>query len=481
MPEKIKNFIGGEFVEPLSSEYMAKISPISGEIIYELPNSNELDAVMAIKSAHAAFEKWSKTSVEERSNILLKIADIIEERLEDLALAEVADVGKPLHLAKSLDIPRAARNFRFFATRILHKQEQSSDMDGEAINYVLRQPVGVAGLISPWNLPLYLLTWKIAPALACGNTVVCKPSEFTSKTAFLLGEILNQAGLPKGVCNIIFGKGERAGRLLCEHPGVPLISFTGGTATGSKIAAYCAPHFKKTSLELGGKNATIILNDVDLKKIIPTILRSAFLNQGEICLCGSKILVQEQIYDEFCEVFSEAAKLLIVGDPMDAKTFMCPLISADHLKKVSQAVALARKEKAKILAGGERPALPAPLDKGFFFQPTVIADLTACSELHQYEIFGPVVTINSFKYVHEAVKLANNSPYGLSASVWTKDLARAHKVAASLNVGTVWINTWMLRDLRMPFGGTKASGLGREGGDDSFDFYSEKKTVCVKL
>jgi aminomuconate-semialdehyde/2-hydroxymuconate-6-semialdehyde dehydrogenase len=474
---KLKNFVNGEYVDPQSGKFIEKFSPVTNEVIYELPDSNELDIVMAIKAAHEAFEKWSETKVEERAKILFRIADLIEENLDALAMAETEDVGKPLTLSSAMDIPRAAKNFRFFASAILNKSEKATDMDGDYLNYVLRQPVGVAGLISPWNLPLYLLTWKIAPAIACGNTAVCKPSELTSQTAYLLGSILKEAGLPKGVCNIILGRGEPAGRALAEHPGVPLISFTGGTATGAKISALAAPSFKKVSLELGGKNATIVLKDADLRKGIPTILRSSFLNQGEICLCGSKILVQEEIYEEFCEVFAEAAKALVVGDPLNDKTFMGPLISKEHLEKVKSAVELAVKEKGKILAGG------APVEgmKGNFYPPTVIADLTACSELHQTEIFGPVVTINSFKYAHDAVKLANNSPYGLSASIWTKDLSKAHKIAADLNVGTVWINNWMTRDLRMPFGGMKASGVGREGGDESIDFFTEKKTVCVQL
>lgn len=478
----LKNFINGEFTEPFSKEYLDKVSPVSGEVIYKLPASNEMDVIQAIGAANKAFEKWSKTSTEERSRILMKVSDLIEENLEALALAETEDVGKPLSLSKSLDIPRAAQNFRFFATKILHKLESASDMDGEAINYVLRQPIGVAGLISPWNLPLYLLTWKIAPALATGNTVVCKPSEFTSRSAYLLCEILNEAGVPKGVCNMVFGKGDPVGKTIVEHPGVPMISFTGGTQTGELIQKQSLGHFKKLSLELGGKNATIVLKDVDLKKVIPSIIRSSFLNQGEICLCGEKILVQEDIFEEFCKVFSEATNALVVGDPMDEKTFMGPLISKDHLNKVSSFIELAKKENGKIIAGGEIPQFEnEKLKKGFYLRPTVIKDLTNCSEIHQSEIFGPVVTINSFKYMHEGVKWANTSPFGLSASVWTNDLSKAHKMAKDLNVGTVWINTWLKRDLRMPFGGQKASGLGREGGDDSLDFFTEKKTVCVQL
>ncbi len=479
--EKLRNFINGEYVAPIEGKYLDKLSPVTGKKIYELPASTEIDVVKAIQAAQNAFEDWSALKAAERSRILNRVADIIDRRADELAEAESRDVGKTLELAKKLDMPRAALNFRFFASAIMHKQEMATDMDGEAINYVLRQPVGVAGLISPWNLPLYLLSWKIAPALACGNTVVCKPSEFTSKTAFLLGEILNEAGVPKGVCNIVLGQGDPAGSYLVQHPGVPLISFTGGTATGEKIQKLAAPGVKKLSLELGGKNATIIMKDVDIAKIIPSIARASFLNQGEICLCGSKILVQDDIYEEFCTQLAKYVDNMVVGDPMDPKTFMGPIVSKTQYDKVLGMLEIAKKDGGKIIAGGVVPELPGELSGGYFLRPTLIKELTNCSEIHQTEIFGPVVTINSFKYAHEAVKWANNSPYGLSASVWTKNLNQAHKIAADLRVGTVWVNTWLQRDLRVPFGGSKASGLGREGGDLSIDFYTETKTVCIQL
>jgi aminomuconate-semialdehyde/2-hydroxymuconate-6-semialdehyde dehydrogenase len=479
--ERLKNFINGEYAAPAEGKYLDKLSPITGAKIYELPDSTELDVVQAIKAAQNAFEDWAQTKASERSRILNRIADLIDAKADELAEAETRDVGKTLELSKKLDMPRAALNFRFFASAILHKHEIATDMDGEAINYVLRQPVGVAGLISPWNLPLYLLSWKIAPAIACGNTVVCKPSEFTSKTAFLLGEIMNEAGLPKGVCNIILGKGDPAGSYLVKHPGVPLISFTGGTATGEKIQTMAAPGVKKLSLELGGKNATIVMKDVDIAKVVPAVARASFLNQAQICLCGSKILVQEDIYEEFCAQLAKYVDDMVVGDPLDAKTFMGPLVSKQQYDKVLGLLEIAKKDGGKVIAGGKPPELPGDLKNGYFVRPTLLKDLTNCSEIHQTEIFGPVVTLNSFKYAHEAVKWANNSPYGLSASVWTKNLTQAHKIAADLRVGTVWINTWLQRDLRVPFGGAKASGLGREGGEHSIDFYTETKTVCVQL
>ena len=480
--KKLANFINGEYCPPSEGNYIEKVSPVTGQVIYELPNSSEVDVVRAIQAAQKAFPEWSGLKAEERSRLLLKVADLIEARKDELARAESADVGKPVKLATNMDIARAALNFRFFATAILHRHEMATDMDGEAINYVLRQPVGVAGLIAPWNLPLYLLTWKIAPALACGNTAVCKPSEFTSHTAYLLGEILNQAGIPKGVCNIIFGLGDPAGSYLVKHPGVPLISFTGGTVTGQKIQAMAAEHVKKLSLELGGKNATIVLKDADLDKVVPEVARASFLNQGEICLCGSRLLVAEEIHKEFVERLVSHVKTLKVGDPSADETFMGPLVSKPHYDKVTSLLAQAVKDGGKVLTGGGRPEnLPAALKDGFFLSPTVIDDLTQCSEIQQTEIFGPVVTVNTFKYPHEAVKWANNTPYGLSASVWTKNLTQAHKIAAGLKVGTVWINTWLKRDLRVPFGGMKGSGLGREGGDHSLDFFLETKNVCVQV
>lgn len=480
--KRLANYINGEFVAPKEGRYLPNYNPATGEVYSEIPDSGLLDVVAAIQSANKAFETWSKIKTSDRADFLYKIADRIDARADELALAESIDQGKPVKLAKNMDIKRAALNFRFFAGAILHHKEMATEADGGLLNYTTRSPLGVAGLITPWNLPLYLLTWKIAPALACGNTAVCKPSEFTPMTASLLCEIFSEVGLPPGVCNMVHGTGQEVGNALVAHPGVPLISFTGGTVTGEKIQQTAAPHFKKLSLELGGKNANIIFNDADLRLAVPTSIRSSFLNQGEICLCGSRIFVQEDIYEKFLEDFVKQTEALKVGDPLHEDTFMGPVVSRAHYDKVMSKIEQAKQEKGKILAGG---GMPQDLDdkhkKGYFIRPTIIADLDYCSTLQQEEIFGPVVTISSFKYANEAVKWANTTPYGLSASIWTQDVLKAHKIASQLKVGTVWVNCWLERDLRVPFGGVKASGIGREGGDYSIDFYTEVKNICLKI
>jgi len=479
--DRIQNFIHGQFQNPAESEFLPKRNPATDAVIYELPHSSAKDVNQAIDSASEAFQTWSKTPAQERSNYLYEIADGIEKRLDEFATAETMDVGKPLWLSKEVDIPRAVANFRFFAGKILHHEEMSTTMDNRAINYTLRQPLGVAALITPWNLPIYLLSWKIAPALAVGNTAVCKPAELTSKTAYLLAQVMAETGLPKGVCNILFGKGSVAGTTLVEHPKTPLISFTGGTSTGAIIQKSVASMFKKVSLELGGKNPVIVCDDADLEKAMPFILRSSFLNQGQICLGCERIFVHEKIYDKFLQMFKAKTEELIIGDPMEKSTYIGPLVSKDHWDKVRECVSLMNKDKGRVYSGGEALKLGDAFKNGYFMRPTIVTDLPASSDMQQTEIFGPVVAVMKFKHESEAIEQANNTSYGLSASIYTQNITKAHTLASQVHAGTVWINTWLMRDLRVPFGGMKQSGVGREGGDHSIDFYTEQKTVCVNL
>src|SRR5713226_3990009 len=473
---QIANLIAGAFVPPHSGAYFDDINPATAEVIAAIPDSDERDVDDAVRAAKAAFPSWSRTTAAERSNLLLKLADLIEQNLDELARCESIDNGKTLALAKRLDIPRAVANFRFFATAIIHASSEAHITDATAINYTLRQPLGVVGLISPWNLPLYLLSWKIAPAIAAGNTCVAKPSEMTPLTANRLAALSIEAGIPAGVINIVHGLGNKAGRALTTHDGVAAISFTGGTVTGAAVAANAAPRFKKLSLELGGKNPTIVFADADLNKAGPEAIRASFWNQGEICLCGSRIFVEKSLYDHFVEAFVARTKALPVGDPLNEATFVGALISEAHLQKVLGYIELAKKEGGTIVTGGRR------LDRrGFFVEPTVITGLGTDCRVLQEEIFGPVVTITPFDSEDEAIAFANSTRYGLSSSVWTRDLQRAHRVAAAIDSGTVWINCWLLRDLRVPFGGMKESGVGREGGFDSLEFFTEAKNVCVKL
>jgi len=473
---QLANFINGKFVPPRSGEFFDDINPATAEVIAAIPDSDERDVDDAVRAAKAAFPAWSRRTTAERSNLLLKLADLIEKNLDELARTESIDNGKTISLAKRLDIPRAVANFRFFATAILHQSSEAHVMDAAALNYTLRQPLGVVGLISPWNLPLYLLSWKIAPAIAAGNTCVAKPSELTPLTANRLAELSLEAGIPPGVINIVHGYGNKAGRALTCHDDVAAISFTGGTVTGSAVAANAAPRFKKLSLELGGKNPNLIFADADLDDAIATSIRSSFWNQGEICLCGSRIFVERSIHDEFVTRFSAAAKKLRIGDPLDESTDVGALISDAHLQKVMGYIDLAAKEGGTIVAGGRRVERP-----GYFVEPTIITGLGCDCRVLQEEIFGPVVTITPFDSEDDAVAFANSTRYGLSATIWTRDLSRAHRVAASLDAGTIWINCWLLRDLRVPFGGMKESGVGREGGFESLNFFTEAKNVCVKI
>lgn len=472
---RLANFIGGAFVGPASGEYLDDIGPASGDVIAQIPDSDATDIDAAVVAAKRAFPAWSQTPAAERSRLLLKLADRIEQNMEELARVESQDNGKTVSLARRLDIPRAVANFRFFATAILHQSSDAHVMDSTALNYTLRHPLGVVGLISPWNLPLYLLSWKIAPAIAAGNTCVAKPSELTPLTANRLAELSLEAGIPPGVINIVHGYGPKAGAALCEHADVAAISFTGGTLTGARVATAAAPMFKKLSLELGGKNPNLIFADADLDDAIATSIRSSFWNQGEICLCGSRIFVERSIHDTFFERFIAATRALRIGDPLDEATDVGALVSEAHLHKVLGYIDLAKREGGTVI-GGNRIDRP-----GFFIEPAVVTGLGCDCRVLQEEIFGPVVTITPFDGDEEAIRFANSTRYGLSATVWTRDLTRAHRVAAALDSGTVWINCWLLRDLRVPFGGMKESGVGREGGFESLNFFTEAKNVCVKL
>jgi aminomuconate-semialdehyde/2-hydroxymuconate-6-semialdehyde dehydrogenase len=478
--EIIKNYIDGTLVEPKSGAYLDNFNPATGQVYSQIPDSAEEDVNDAVKAAKLAYPSWSKTAKETRSEILAKIAMLIEKNLDRLALAESMDNGKPVSLAKQVDIPRAATNFNFFATAILHYASESHAMENGVINYTLREPIGVAGCISPWNLPLYLFTWKIAPALAAGNTVVAKPSEVTPMTAFLLSELCIEAGLPAGVLNIVHGLGNKVGAAITTHPDIPMISFTGGTATGAQIAKEAAPMFKKLSLELGGKNPNIIFADCDFEKMLPVTLKSSFSNQGEICLCGSRIFIEKPLYEKFKTAFVEATEKLKVGDPQSADVDLGAIVSEEHMDKILSYIELAKEEGGSILAGGNRVSLSGEQEKGWYLEPTIIEGLGHECRTNQEEIFGPVVTLIPFDSEEEVIEMGNSTKYGLSATIWTKDLNTAHRVAENLHVGIAWINCWLLRDLRTPFGGTKSSGVGREGGFEALHFFTEPKNVCIK-
>ncbi len=478
---KITNFINGQFVGPVSQRFLDNVEPATGQIYSHVADSNEQDVEAAVAAADAAFPEWLQTPSGKRSKILLRLADLIEENLDSLAKAETIDNGKPISLSRSLDIPRAASNFRFFATAILHFSSEAHVTDGIALNYTLRQPRGLCGLISPWNLPLYLLTWKIAPALACGNTAVAKPSEITPMTAFLLGELCQKAGLPPGVLNIVHGRGATAGAALVKHPKVRTLSFTGGTATGAELARIAAPMFKKIALELGGKNPNIIFADADLDEAVQESLKSSFSNQGQVCLAGSRIYVERSAYERFLDRFVAETRKLRIGDPLDSQTQQGAVASRAHMEKILSYLQLARDEGGAILCGGNRAKVDSPRCRdGFFIEPTIITGIDPKCRVNCEEIFGPVVTVTPFDTEDEVVAWANATQYGLSATLWTRDITRAHRIAARLEVGTVWINCWLVRDLRVPFGGMKSSGVGREGGLEALRFFTEPKNVCVK-
>ncbi|MEO1447896.1 MAG: aldehyde dehydrogenase [Bacteroidota bacterium] len=473
------NYINGQYQAPRAGRYLPNVEPATGEIYSQVADSQADDVNEAVYAARMAFPAWAATSASERAAILERIARGIDTRLDELAEAESRDNGKPLALARRIDIPRARDNFRFFARAITQWPSEAHDMGAQGFNYTLRRPLGVVGLISPWNLPLYLFTWKIAPALAAGNTAVAKPSEITPMTAYLLGEICTEAGLPPGVLNIVQGQGPSAGEALVQHPDVKAISFTGSTRVGQAIAMHCAPNFKKVSLEMGGKNANLVFADADYDKALAGSVRAAFTNQGQICLCGSRILVERAIFDRFVPDFVAKTQKLKVGDPQLADTDVGAIVSEAQWKKDQHYIALARELGGKIEAGGSVVKVPGRCAEGFFLEPTVITGLSMDCAVNQEEIFGPVVTITPFDAEEEALALANGTPYGLSATLWTENLHRAHRVAAGLNTGIVWVNSWMVRDLRTPFGGMKQSGVGREGGFEALRFFTEAKNVYI--
>jgi aminomuconate-semialdehyde/2-hydroxymuconate-6-semialdehyde dehydrogenase len=482
IPFSLENYIGGSLIAPLSGNYIDNINPAIGEVYGQIPDSHQKDIDAAVVAAKKAFQAWSTTAVEDRFKILNRIAELIDENLEALAVAETNDNGKPLWLSKLVDIPRASANFRFFATGIMHFATESHNMEDKAVNYTLRQPIGIVGCISPWNLPLYLFTWKIAPALAAGNCVIAKPSEVTPVTAYLLSKICREAGLPAGVLNIVHGTGPGAGEAIVSHPDIKAISFTGSTRAGERIASIAAPKFKKLSLELGGKNPAIIFADCDWKNMLFNTIRSSFANQGEICLCGSRILIEESVYEQFKTDFIKWVKEgLAVGDPLLEESKQGAIVSKVHYEKILRCIDTAKQEGGKILCGGRPVKMEGRCAGGYFIEPTVIEGLGPDCQTNQEEIFGPVVTLQSFKTEEEALLLANATQYGLAATIWTQDITRANRVAAKVESGIIWINCWLLRDLRTPFGGMKNSGVGREGGWEALRFFTEAKNVCIQL
>ena len=480
---KVLNLINGLAVPASSGKWLDITNPSNGEVYGQLPRSESADVEQAITAANSAFKNWSITPVIERAACMNRLADLIKNNADMLAEAESRDNGKPISLAAAVDIPRAEKNLRFYASAIQHFASESHVMEGEALNYTLRKPLGVVACISPWNLPLYLFTWKVAPALVSGNCVVAKPSEITPVTAYLLSTWVKEAGFPDGVFNIMHGLGAEVGAALVRHPKVAAVSFTGGTTTGAHIASVTAPKFKKLSLELGGKNAAIVFSDCDFDEAISTTLRSSFANQGQICLCGSRILVEKSLYKRFRDALVVKAKKMRVGDPMNPATKTGAVVSKEHRDKILDYIALARKEGGSILCGGNSttPENQPALKDGYYVEPTIIEGLAYDCTVNQEEIFGPVVTIQPFETEEEAIAIANSTEYGLAATVWTNNLQRAHRVAAELETGICWVNCWLLRDLRTPFGGVKNSGVGREGGFEALQFFTEPQNVCIKL
>ena len=477
----VRNHIDGRQVDAHSGATLENWEPATGAQSGTLPDSDARDVATAVEAAQRAFPAWSSTPAPERSRALHQLADALRAHASELVHAESVDTGKPLSLAASLDIPRAVANFDFFADAASQFSSEANAMEGRALNYTLRNPLGVVACISPWNLPLYLLSWKVAPALAAGNCVVAKPSEVTPLTADWLGRLSAEAGLPPGVLNLVHGLGPKVGAPLTAHPGVRAISFTGSTRTGAEIARTAGPSFKKLSLEMGGKNPTLIFADCDFEAALAGTMRSAFTNQGQVCLCGSRILVEKSLYPRFREALVARTRALRLGDPLEAQTEQGALVSRQHLDKVLSCLEVARKEGGRLLCGGKRAEVPGRCREGFFVQPTLLEGLGPATRTNQEEIFGPVATLQPFDSDEEALALANATAYGLAASVWTSNLTRAHRVSARLESGIVWVNCWMLRDLRTPFGGMKESGVGREGGVESLRFFTEPQNVCIQL
>ncbi|MDX9749846.1 MAG: aldehyde dehydrogenase [Flavobacteriales bacterium] len=478
--EQLRNLIDGSFRPAAGGQWLDVHAPATGAVHARLADSDERDVEAAVEAAEKAFPQWSAMGREGRGRVLARLADLVERDMDRFAQDESLDNGKPLALARKVDIPRAVANLRFFATAIVHFHSEAHVMDDVAVNWTDRRPIGVVGAISPWNLPLYLFTWKIAPALAAGNCVVAKPSEVTPLTAHRLSALCAEAGMPPGVLNVVHGMGPKVGAAITAHPAITAISFTGGTRTGAEIARVAAPMFKKLSLELGGKNPVLVFDDCDFDTMLETTVRSGFTNQGQICLCGSRVLVQRGIYARFRDAYTERVRALRVGDPADAATDQGAVVSEAHMHKVLEHVRIAREEGGRVLCGGERVVLDGPLKDGWYIAPTVIDGLGPACRTNQEEIFGPVVTLQPFDDEAEAIALANATPYGLAAVVWTRDLGRSHRVARALQAGIVWVNCWMVRDLRTPFGGVKQSGVGREGGVEALRFFTEAKNVCVR-
>lgn len=471
------HYINGEYISSFNGETFDNINPATEEVLGTVAKGGKEEANKAIQAARKALTgEWGSMPAGERSKILRKVGDLIIERQEELAALESLDTGKPFSLSNSLDIPRAAHNFYFFADYMTSVGNESYQQDDVALHYAVRKPVGVVGLINPWNLPLLLMTWKLAPALAAGNTVVMKPSEVTPMTANVLAQICSDAGIPDGVVNMVHGFGD-AGAALSESPDVDAIAFTGETVTGTAIMKASSPSLKKLSFELGGKNPNIIFADADLEDVVATTVRSSFLNQGEVCLCGSRIYVERPVYEEFLEKFVAKTKELKVGDPFSEDTNIGAVVSEEHYNKVLSYLEIAPEEGGTFLAGGKK----ADIEKGFFIEPTIITGLGPDARCVREEIFGPVVTVTPFDTEEDVLREVNDTQYGLSSSVWTSDLKRAHNFAQRIEAGIVWVNSWFVRDLRTPFGGMKRSGLGREGGAHSFDFYTELTNITIKL